>query len=121
VQGTFSAFTASEQAAARGALALWASEANITFTDLGNSNAATIEFGNYSSSTDNSEAFAFFRGNSGVGYEGDVFINTFYASTSSDYAGTYEWDDVHSTRSATPSVSSIPATTMPALPDHHIR
>src|SRR5439155_8021942 len=60
VQGTFTAFTAAEQTAARAALNLWASIANITFADLGNSNNATIEFGNYSSSTDESEAFAFY-------------------------------------------------------------
>lgn len=35
VQGTFTAFSAAEQAAARAALNLWASIANITFTDLG--------------------------------------------------------------------------------------
>ena len=94
VQGTFSPLTASEQAAARAALALWASVANITFSDFGASNAATIEFANYSSSTDNSEAFAFLptSGNTSAGsHEGDIFINTFYASTTNDSPGTYEF------------------------------
>jgi hypothetical protein len=93
VQGTFTAFSAAEQAAARAALNLWASIANITFTDLGNSNNATIEFANYSSSTDQSEAFAFYPSlnTSAPGSSGDVFINTYYASTTNDNPGTYEF------------------------------
>jgi hypothetical protein len=85
VAGTFSAFTAAEQAATRAVLALWASIANVTFTDLGNSDSATIEFANYSSSTDGSEAFTFLPSppgdTSGAGTDGDVFVNTHYAST----------------------------------------
>lgn len=96
--GTFSAFTAQEQAAARAALALWSSIAGITFVDQGNTNSATIEFANYSSSTDNSEAFAYLPGapgttssSSGNRWEGDVFMNRYYASTTNLGAGTYDW------------------------------
>ena len=94
VVGTFSAFTASEQAAARAALQLWSDVANIKFVDLGNTNAATMEFSNYRSTTDASEAFAFYpsSGNtSATSSDGDVFINTNYASTTDDSAGTYEF------------------------------
>lgn len=95
VQGTFTTFSAAEQTAARAALALWASVANITFTDLGNSNGATIEFANYRSSTDQSEAFAFYpvptADTSSASYMGDVFVNTYYASTINDNPGTYEF------------------------------
>lgn len=95
VQGTFTAFSAAEEAAARAALALWASVANITFTDLGDTNSATIEFANYRSSTDQSEAFAFYpvpiADTSSGGYMGDVFVNTYYASTTNDNPGTYEF------------------------------
>ena len=85
VQGTFTAFTAAEEAATRSELALWASVANITFTDLGDSDNATIEFGNYSSSSDGSEAFTFLPSppgsTAGASSMGDVFVNTFFAST----------------------------------------
>ncbi|MBW7974504.1 M10 family metallopeptidase C-terminal domain-containing protein [Bradyrhizobium sp. BR 10289] len=97
VVGTFTAFTSQEQAAARAALSLWSSVANITFTDLGNTNNATILFGNYSSSTDNSEAFAFnpvTKTTASTGnnrWEGDVFMNTYYASTTNVDPGTYEF------------------------------
>jgi Ca2+-binding RTX toxin-like protein len=92
IQGTFSAFSVAEQTAARDALATWASLANIAFLDVGNSNSAAIEFGNYNSSTDNSEAFAFFPGNTSASSSaGDVFVNTYYASTSNDARGTYEY------------------------------
>src|SRR5262245_45236307 len=43
----FSPFTAAEQAATRAAMQLWSSIANISFTDLGNTNSATILFANY--------------------------------------------------------------------------
>jgi serralysin len=90
--GTFSAFTAQEQATARAALALWASVANITFTDLGNTNNATIEFANYYSSTDGAQAFAYFPGRTAAtAYEGDVFMNTAYVNTTSLGPGTYDW------------------------------
>jgi hypothetical protein len=95
VVGTFSAFTSQEQTAARAALALWADTANITFIDLGKSNNATIEFANYYSSTDNSEAFAFLPSTPGntssSSYEGDMFMNTYYASTTNLNPGTYEF------------------------------
>ena len=84
VQGTFTAFTAAEQVAARAAIAFWSSIANITFTDLGSSDSATIEFGNYSSSSDGSEAFTFLPASndtSAAGSQGDVFVNTFFAGT----------------------------------------
>src|SRR5262249_21459958 len=57
------------------------------------SNNATIEFANYSSSTDQSEAFAFYPSlnTSAPGSSGDVFINTYYASTTNDNPGTYEF------------------------------
>jgi hypothetical protein len=95
--GTFSAFTPQEQAAAVAALGLWASDANITFTNLGPSNNATIEFANYYSSTDDSEAYAYTPASGGAdttagGYQGDVFINTYYASTTNDSPGTYEFE-----------------------------
>jgi serralysin len=90
--GTFTAFTAQEQATARAALALWASVANITFTDLGNTNNATIEFANYYSSTDASQAFAYYPGRTAASaYEGDVFMNTYYVNTTSLGPGTYDW------------------------------
>ncbi len=94
VAGTFSTCTASEQAAARAALQLWSDVANIKFVDLGSSNAATIEFSNYMSTTDQSEAFAYQPGSgntAAASYEGDVFVNTFYASTTNDSVGTYEF------------------------------
>ena len=94
VQGTFSPFTDAEKAAARAALQLWADVANITFADLGDSNNASIEFRNYASSTDNSEAFAYYPSpyaTSSSSAAGDVFINTYYASTSNDSPGTYEF------------------------------
>lgn len=95
VQGTFTAFSSAEQTAASAAIALWAAVANITFTDLGNSNSATIEFANYRSSTDQSEAFAFYpvptADTSSASYMGDVFVNTYYASTIIDNPGTYEF------------------------------
>jgi len=85
VQGTFTPFTAAEEAATRAALALWASVANITFVDLGDTNDATIEFANYSSTTDGSEAFSFLPSppgsTGGASSMGDVFLNTYYAST----------------------------------------
>jgi serralysin len=90
--GTFSAFTAQEQATARAALALWASVANITFTDLGNTNNATIEFANYYSSTDGAQAFAYYPGRTAANaYEGDVFMNTAYVNTTNLGPGTYDW------------------------------
>jgi serralysin len=94
VQGTFSAFTAEEEAAARAALQLWSDVANITFVDFGPSNSATIEFANYSSSTDNAAAFAFLPINkdfSAANWEGDVFMNTFFSSTTNLDPGTYEF------------------------------
>ena len=92
VIGTFTPLSGAEQTAVRAALQLWASLANISFSDLGNSNNATIEFANYSSSTDNSEAFAFYPGSTSSGSSaGDVFINVYYASTTNDGPGTYEW------------------------------
>jgi serralysin len=90
--GTFTPFTAQEQATTRAALALWASVANITFTDLGNSNSATIEFANYYSSTDNSQAFAYYPGSTAASaYQGDVFMNTAYVNTTNLGPGTYDW------------------------------
>jgi serralysin len=92
VQGTFSSLSAAEQTAASDALAAWASIANITFSDLGASNSATIEFANYQSTTDNSEAFTFYPGSTSASSSaGDVFVNTYYASTISDAHGTYEY------------------------------
>ncbi|CAA2103661.1 Serralysin [Methylobacterium bullatum] len=94
VQGTFSTFTEAQKVAARAALQLWSDVAGITFTDLGNSNNATIEFGNYSSTNDGSQAFAFLPINndqSAGGYEGDVFINTSNASTTNISPGTYDY------------------------------
>ncbi len=93
--GTFSAFTAQEQAAARLALKLWSSIANISFTDLNNTNNATIEFANYSSTTDNSEAVTELprSGNQNpTSSDGDVFFNTNFASTINDNPGTYEFE-----------------------------
>ncbi len=85
VQGTFTPFTTAEQTAAIAALNYWGSIANITFVNLGNSDSATIEFGNYSSSTDASEAFTFLPlppgDASATSNQGDVFVNTFYAGT----------------------------------------
>lgn len=74
----FSPLTAQEQAAARTALGFWDDVANITFTDLGNSNAATIAVANYSDQNDGSGACAFVpaTGNTSAGsFEGDVFMN----------------------------------------------
>ena len=90
----FSTLSSAEQTAARLALSLWASVANITFTDLGNSNSAAIKFANYRDPSDGSEAFAFYpsSGNtSSSSSQGDVFINTAFASTSNDSPGTYEF------------------------------
>src|SRR6185437_3094465 len=85
VQGTFTPFTAAEQTAAIAALNAWASIANITFVNLGNSDNATIEFANYSSTTDGSEAFTFLPSPPGStaasSSQGDVFVNTNYAGT----------------------------------------
>src|SRR6185312_1655412 len=53
----FSAFTASEQAAARAALQLWADVSNLTFVDQGNTNNATLLFQNYNDPNDGSQAF----------------------------------------------------------------
>lgn len=92
MQDTFTSFSDSEQAAARDALATWASIANITFSDLGASNSATIEFADYRSGTDKSEAFAFYPGSTSASSSaGDVFVNTYYASTINDVHGTYEY------------------------------
>ncbi len=88
----FSPLSAAEQAAARAALGFWAADANITFTDLGSSNSATIEFANYRDPNDNAEAFASYPGNTSTGnVSGDVFINTAFASTTNDDPGTYEF------------------------------
>ncbi|MGY3408330.1 hypothetical protein ACVWZV_004443 [Bradyrhizobium sp. GM5.1] len=92
--GTFSGFTGPEQAAARLALDLWSSVANISFNDIGNTNNAAIEFSNYYSKTDNSEAAAYLpqSGNRNPGSsDGDVFFNTYYASTVNDSPGSYEF------------------------------
>lgn len=76
-------------------MALWASVANITFTDLGASNAATIEFANYRSTTDQSAAFAFYpvppANTASSSYMGDIFYNTYYSSTTNLNSGTYEF------------------------------
>ncbi len=87
VVGTFTPFTPAEETAARAALSLWASVANITFVDLGESNNAAIEFGNYFSGSDGSAAFTFLPvapgDRSAGGSQGDVFVNSFYNSTTS--------------------------------------
>ena len=86
VAGTFTPLTAAEQTAAVAALTAWAAIANITLVNLGNSDSATIEFANYSSSTDGAEAFTFLPSPPGdpsaASSQGDVFVNTFYAATS---------------------------------------
>lgn len=92
VQGTFSPLTSVQQDAARAALSLWSSLANISFSDLGNTDAATIEFANYYSSTDDAGAFAHFPGDtSATSPDGDVFINTENESTTDVAPGTYEF------------------------------
>lgn len=89
----FSAFTASEQAAARAALQFWSDVSGITFTDMGNTNNATILFRNYSDPNDASQAFAFYpsSNNQTAGSnQGDVFMNLAFASTTIN-PGSYDW------------------------------
>ncbi len=91
----FSAFTASEQAAARAALGFWSSISGISFTDQGNSNNATILFRNYNDSGDGSQAFAFSptsNDQSSGGYQGDVFMNLAFANANAVNPGTYDWE-----------------------------
>src|SRR5262249_774656 len=80
----FSAFTASEQTAARAALQMWSDVSGITFSDQGNTNNATILFRNYNDPNDASEAFAFYptSNNQTAGSnQGDMFMNLAFAST----------------------------------------
>lgn len=89
----FSAFTASEQAAARAALQMWADVAGITFSDQGNTNNATILFRNYNDPNDGAGAFAFrpTSNNQTAGSnQGDVFMNLAFNSTTIN-PGSYEW------------------------------
>ncbi len=89
----FTPLSASEEAAARAALALWSEAANITFTDLGNTNNATIEFANYRDPNDGSGAFAFYPfGNTAPSSsQGDVFLNTLSVSTTNNSMGSYSF------------------------------
>ncbi|WP_142582435.1 M10 family metallopeptidase C-terminal domain-containing protein [Methylobacterium symbioticum] len=92
VIATFTPFTTAQQDAARAALAQWASIANITFVDQGNTNSATIEFGNYSYNGDGSQAFAYYPGDtSASAAPGDVFFNTYFSGTSNFGPGSYNY------------------------------
>ncbi|GEC56944.1 hypothetical protein ABIF38_005147 [Bradyrhizobium japonicum] len=93
----FSAFTASEQAAARAALAFWSSVSGITFSDQGNTNNATILFRNYNDPNDSSEAFAFYPSSNNqvaTSSDGDVFFNLAFANANAINPGTYEWESM---------------------------
>lgn len=90
----FSPLTGAQQAAARAALSFWSDVAGITFSDLGNTNNATILFQNYSDRLDGAAAFAFYPAPGATAPDnsaGDVFINAASESTSNVGAGTYEW------------------------------
>lgn len=92
VVGTFSPFTASERTAAQAAFALWSDVANINFVQAPDGANADIVLGNYSSSGDASQAFAFYPGTPGAySNAGDVFMNTYYVSTNNVTRGTYDY------------------------------
>ena len=90
----FSPFTSAEQNIARTALQFWADVANISFTDLGETNNATILFQNYRDFSDGAGAFAFLPNPAATGPNnraGDVFINSAFTLINNDTPGTYTW------------------------------
>lgn len=86
-----------ERRAAEVALASWSSFGKISFSEvnsLGYSNNAAILFGNYRSATDGAQAFAFLPTSgdmAGTSYQGDVWLNTVYESTTSLPYGSYDY------------------------------
>jgi serralysin len=94
-QGTFSMFSATEMAAAEQAIKAWAADAHVTFTEVnagGYTNSAAILFGNYHSTTDGAQAFAYYPGStSSLSAAGDVWLNTAYESTTYLPFGSYDY------------------------------
>jgi peptidase M10/serralysin-like protein/matrixin len=94
--GTFSQFTAQEMAAAESAMRMWSNLANISFTEVnagGYTTSAAILFGNYRSTTDGAQAFAYYpssNNQSATSSQGDVWLNTTYESTTNLFAGSYD-------------------------------
>ena len=117
---TFSRFSAAQIAAAEEVLDLWSDVANISFNRVGGagySNNATMLFANYNNPDDGAAAYAYYPDPDDTGVECAArrcvgrleFHNATTMSRSAPAASR-----PCSTRSATPSVSSIRATTMPA-------
>lgn len=95
---TFAQVTsAAERKAVELAMASWSSVSRISFSEVnptGYSNNAAILFGNYRSTTDGAQAFAFLptSGNTAAtSYQGDVWLNTVYESTTSLPYGSYDY------------------------------
>ncbi|MBR1214294.1 M10 family metallopeptidase C-terminal domain-containing protein [Bradyrhizobium sp. JYMT SZCCT0180] len=94
--GTFSLFTAQEMAAVESTMRMWSNVANISFTEVnagGYTNSATILFGNYRSTTDGAQAFAYYpssNNQSATSFQGDVWLNTAYQSTTNLRPGSYD-------------------------------
>ena len=96
-QATFTPFTAQEIAAAETAMRLWSNVAGITFTEVNPgsyTNSATILFGNYYSTTDGSQAYAYYpvsNNQSAASHEGDVWLNRYYENTTYLPFGSYDF------------------------------
>ena len=94
--GTFSLFTAQEMAAAESAMRMWSNLANISFTEInpgGYTTNAAILFGNYYSTTDGAQAFAYYpssNNQSATSSQGDVWLNRAYENITSLDAGSYD-------------------------------
>src|SRR4029079_1727 len=86
-----------EMAAAENVMRMWASLANITFSEVnpgGFTNSATILFGNYHSTTDNAHAFTYYpssNNQSPASSQGDVWLNINYQHTTNLFAGSYDF------------------------------
>jgi serralysin len=96
-QATFTPFTAQEIAAAETAMRLWSNVAGITFSEVNPgsyTNSATILFGNYHSTTDGAQAYAYYpayNNQSAASHEGDIWLNRAYQSTTSLPFGSYDF------------------------------
>ena len=82
---TFTPLTETEKAAVRIALQFWSAVSGITFVEVnpgGLTDAATMLFGNYTSTTDGAGAFAYYPGSTvSTDSAGDVWLNTSSIST----------------------------------------
>jgi serralysin len=96
-QATFTPFTAQEIAAAEAAMRLWSNVAGITFSEVNPgsyTNSAAILFGNYYSTTDGAQAYAYYpayNNQSAASHEGDIWLNRAYQSTTSLPFGSYDF------------------------------